>query len=61
MVLQPIVDESRRLYVDESGATMIEYALLLGLLALVALAAISVLGRDTRRAFRRARRAMRDM
>jgi Flp pilus assembly pilin Flp len=36
----------RELHHDQSGATMIEYALMLGLIAMVCFAALSLLGRQ---------------
>jgi Flp pilus assembly pilin Flp len=41
-----VMKSLRELYRDRSGATMIEYALMLGLIAIVCFAALSLLGRQ---------------
>ena len=40
------VDLGRRLASDEDGATLVEYALIVGLIAVVALVAISLVGKN---------------
>ena len=44
-------DLGRRLAADEEGATLVEYALIIGLIAVVALAAISLLGKNASKTF----------
>jgi len=41
----------RRLFTDEEGAAMTEYALLVGLIAVVALGAVTILGTNVRDKF----------
>jgi len=42
--MKRLVDLAKRLYADEEGATMVEYALLLALISVVSIAIITSLG-----------------
>lgn len=46
-----MVERIKRLFTNEEGATMVEYALLLGLIAIVAIVAITPLGEKIRDLF----------
>lgn len=41
----------KRFFKDESGATMVEYAIMVALIAIVAIVIIGAVGRQTRNAF----------
>lgn len=45
-LMQPIAFVSGRLNREESGATMVEYALMVALIAIVAVLAVTFLGKD---------------
>ncbi|MBP6964475.1 MAG: Flp family type IVb pilin [Armatimonadetes bacterium] len=46
-----MVERIKRLFADEEGATMVEYALLLGLIAIVAILALTGLGGTVKNLF----------